>query len=370
MKKKNKKLIIFMPSIEGGGVEKNLFIISNYLAKKINGILLITASKNFNSLFKNIKILTPNSNLWANFSRRIKYIVCLIILIQIFFKNKNYVVFAFQANLYCTIICKLFGVKIIVRSNSSPSGWSKNIIKKILYKKILNLTDCIIVNSFDFQREFRKMFNVKSVCIYNPLNKKEIIQKSKKKLNFKFFIKNKNKLNIINVARFTDQKDHLTLLKAANLLKEKMNFNLLIIGRGVNKQKMHKYIDQNNLSKYIKIINFQNNPFKYIKNSDLFVLTSKFEGLPNVLLEAITLKKFVISSDCPTGPREILMNGKGGELFNVGNHKQLTNKIIFYSRNKIKLKNKINYSYKSLYRFDYYMNLRKYLEIVKIHTDI
>ena len=51
---------------------------------------------------------------------------------------------------------------------------------------------------------------------------------------------------------------------------------------------------------------------KYLKKSDLLILTSKYEGLPNVLLEAITLKKLVISSDCPTGPKEVLQNGKGG----------------------------------------------------------
>ena len=104
-----------MPSIEGGGVEKNLFIISNYLSSKLNNIILITVSKKFNNFFKNIKIINPRANFWNNFSRRVKYLICLIILFNIFLKDKNYVVFAFQANLYCTIICKLFAIKIIVR---------------------------------------------------------------------------------------------------------------------------------------------------------------------------------------------------------------------------------------------------------------
>ena len=130
-----KKLIIFMPSIEGGGVEKNLFIISNYLSTQLKGITLITISKKYNHLFKNIKIINAKSNFWNNFNRRVKYIICLIILIKIFLKDKNYVVLAFQANLYCTIICKLFNIKIIIRSNSSPSGWSKNNIKKCCIKR-------------------------------------------------------------------------------------------------------------------------------------------------------------------------------------------------------------------------------------------
>ena len=59
------------------------------------------------------------------------------------------------------------------------------------------------------------------------------------------------------------------------------------------------------------------NPFPIIKKADLFVLSSKYEGLPNVLLEAATLKKFIISSNCPTGPKEILMNGKGGFILKL-----------------------------------------------------
>jgi glycosyltransferase involved in cell wall biosynthesis len=66
------------------------------------------------------------------------------------------------------------------------------------------------------------------------------------------------------------------------------------------------------MNKIVKILNFKKNPFPYLKKADLFLLTSKFEGLPNVLLEAATLKKNIISTDCPTGPREILNNGKYG----------------------------------------------------------
>ena len=96
----------------------------------------------------------------------------------------------------------------------------------------------------------------------------------------------------------------------------------------------------------------------------MFILTSKFEGLPNVLLESLTLKKFVISSNCHTGPKEILLNGRGGLLFEVGNHKQLTKKIIFYFFNKKGCKKMLNRSFKSLNRFDYKTNLIKYHKLV------
>ena len=105
---------------------------------------------------------------------------------------------------------------------------------------------------------------------------------------------------------------------------------MIIIGRGKEKNNLVKYIKENNLSKNIKLINFLDNPFNLIRSSDIFILTSIYEGLPNVLLEAQTLKKFIISSDCPTGPKEILLNGKAGYLFKPHNYKKLANLITSY----------------------------------------
>ena len=79
----------------------------------------------------------------------------------------------------------------------------------------------------------------------------------------------------------------------------------------------------------MRIINFLDNPYPIIRETELFILSSKYEGLPNVLLESLVLKKMIISSNCRTGPKEILLNGKGGLLFKVGNHKDLYKKIIW-----------------------------------------
>ena len=86
--------------------------------------------------------------------------------------------------------------------------------------------------------------------------------------------------------------------------------------------------------------------------------------MPNVLLEAITLKKFIISSNCPTGPREILLNGKGGSLFPIGDAKNLARKIMLYNTNKKKFNRQISMSYKNLNRFDFLVNLQKYQDLV------
>mgnify|MGYP001215665263 CR=1 FL=1 len=357
-----KKLVIFMPSIEGGGVEKNLFIVSNFLAKKLNKIFIISASLKYKSKFnKNINFVGPKSKIWDTKSRRTKYFVCLFLLLKQIIKNKNILVFAFQANIYCIIICKLFGVKIITRSNSAPAGWSKNIFKKLIFKYFLNIADLVVANSQKFVLSLKKEFNLDALCIYNPLDIDNIIYQSKK--NKKKYFKTK-KIKILNIGRFTDQKDQITLVKSLNEIKNKIDFETIIVGRGLLKERIKNEIDNNKLNDKIKILDFLRNPYPIIKQSDLFILTSKYEGLPNVLLEALTLKKFIISSDCETGPREILSNGKGGFLFKVGDYKTLSHKIILFIKNKRKLKKKIEYGHKKLKRFDYHKNLRKYLTVV------
>ena len=333
---KQKKLIIFMPSIEGGGVEKNLFIISNFLGSKFDNTLLITASKSFNSKFQNLKVINPKFDTEKFKSRRLKYFFCIIELIKILLNDRRYVLLAFQANLYCSIICKILSVKIIIRSNSSPSGWALNFFRKLIFRLFLKLPDIIVVNSKEFKKEYKEKFNLKTYCIYNPLNIKFIKKKSKEKINNNFF-RNFNKLKIIFIGRLVDQKDPLTFIKALKIIKNKIKFKVIIIGKGVYLGEIKNYTKKHKLRKFIKFLGWQNNPYKYLKNSDLLVLTSKYEGLPNVILEAICLKKFVISTNCKTGPKEILDNGKGGVLFEIGNYKQLAEKIISYSKNKKKI---------------------------------
>ncbi len=356
-----KKLIFFIPSIEGGGVEKNFFLISNYLASKIDKTFLVTAENNLSRKLKNIDIVYPNSNFWRKKGRFRKYIICIFLLIKLLFKEKNKLVFSFQANLYAIFICKLFGTKIITRSNSSPSGWSNNLIKKIIYKIGLNLADKIIVNSIEFKNEMKKKFSINPIHIYNPLNKTEILKLSKKKIKNVF---PKRSLKIINVGRLVDQKDQITLLKAVNEIKNLYKLKLILIGRGVNYKKFIKFIRKKKISNLVKIF-YTTNPMPYIKQADIFILSSKFEGLPNVLLESIALKKMIISSDCPTGPKEILIRGKGGLLFKVGDYKDLSKKIIFFINNKKKCKKMIDISHKQIHRFDFNKNLKKYLNLIK-----
>ena len=148
-----KKLIIFMPSIEGGGVEKNLFIISNYLKDKIKNVSVITVSNKFKNKFNSkIMFISPKAGFWNSIGRRKKFFVSLFLLFLEILKDRNALVFSFQGNIYCTLLCKLLGIKVIVRSNSAPDGWSQNKLKYLIFKFVLKSADKVIVNSLDFKK--------------------------------------------------------------------------------------------------------------------------------------------------------------------------------------------------------------------------
>jgi len=354
-------LVFFIPSIENGGVEKNLFLLLRYLSKKNNKIHLITASINFKKakLNKNINIIKPASPYWNNKGRIFKYLICSIILIKFFFKKKI-VIFSFQANVFAILISLIINAKIIIRLNTSPDKYMHNILQKKMYKFFYSFADLIIVNSLSFKKIIKQELNLISKCIYNPINSKNII---KKKVNF--FNKFKG-LRILSIGRLTDQKDQITILKSAKILRDQgIRFKIYIIGRGYRYKRLLEYVVRNKLTKYVKLAGYKPDAQNYLTSADLFILSSKYEGLPNVLIEAQNSNIPIISSKCNTGPGEILLNGKLGELFKVGDYYSLYLKIKDFEKNNKSLKNKSNLAKKHLYRFDHDINLREYFQVIK-----
>ena len=104
---------------------------------------------------------------------------------------------------------------------------------------------------------------------------------------------------------------------------------------------------------------------KYFKNSGIFILNSLFEGLPNVLIEALTYKIPIISTNCMSGPKEILSNGKYGSLVPVNDHTALAKKILITIKNYNYALEKSNKGFKSLSRFEYEKQCQKYLKFIK-----
>ncbi len=361
-----KKIIFFCPAIDIGGVEKNLFKVVNFFSsKKKEDVSIITFDKkNIREKFnKNIKFIDANFLGIKNLPYFIKVLFCII---GYFFKyglQKNLTFVSFQSNLYFILLAKLTCNKIVARSNAAPNYYISNRLKLKLFQFIYFLADKIIVNSEDFKKIFFRKFKVMPIAIYNPSFKKEYLKLKKKRKKRKT-----NKIDFLNVARLTDQKNQIIILKALNEFNN-LNYNLIIIGDGSKKSELEKYISSHNLKNKIKIITNITNPKKYLEKCDVFILSSKFEGLPNVLIEAQIMKKFIISSNCPTGPREILKNGNAGYLFKNNDYKDLKKNIrkFIINKNSLEIQRKIKFGFNNLYRFDETKNLEKYYkEIINL----
>jgi len=358
-----KELIVFNPSIEDGGVEKNLYLIVNYLTLKGLNVSLISSDlkkkKKFN---KKVNFITPKLFNYNNSGRYYKYFRCLIILILKILKNRHLIIMSFQANIYALIICKILKIKIITRLNTAPQGWEHNKIKGLIYSYFIKKADMIIVNSKEFKKEVDKRYKINSTCVFNPFDFKKIKKLSKIKVK-KIF--KKNTLKIINVGRLTIQKDQMVILKAVKNVAAFRKIQLIIIGKGKQiHNQLQNFININKLQENVKLLGYKSNPFPYIKQSEIFVLSSKFEGLPNVLIESQFLKKFIISTNCPTGPKEILNNGKYGYLFNVGDYKKLANILRNFKINKSQ-KKMIKDGYKKTKDFNYKIICNQYYNLIK-----
>lgn len=138
--------------------------------------------------------------------------------------------------------------------------------------------------------------------------------------------KNNHKL-IVGAARFTAQKNFMCLLKAFKILRLNVDCKLILLGEGPERGSLENFIDENNLSHHCYLPGFVSNPLPYFVAADVFVLSSSYEGSPNVLIQALACGANVVSTDCPTGPVEILINEQYGRLVPVGNEKEMANAI-------------------------------------------
>ena len=358
-----REITVFCPTIGVGGVEKNLYLILNYLVKKKIKINLLTCSldkkKKFN---KKIKIIGPSNNRFKESYQLTKIIICLICFLRTDLIKKKTILFSFQSNIFLILFANLFKLKIISRINASPDIYLRNSLKRFFFNKIYKLSNVVIVNSNDLKKKVKKYININTKVIYNPSfnsKKSKLILKSKqaKKSNF---------VNLLNVGRLVPQKNQILLIKAMKYLKfkSKIKFKLNIIGNGDLYEFLNENIKKNDLASNIKIVRNITDPTKFYLKSDYFILSSLYEGLPNALIEAISFKKISLSSDCPTGPREILLNGKAGYLYENDDYKKLASALLRAINNKKESQKRLNLAYRSLSRFDEENNCKKYLSIL------
>lgn len=161
----------------------------------------------------------------------------------------------------------------------------------------------------------------KFVVIYNGVRQERIERLAAEKITHPLWSQLAEEGYILAVERLEEsQKDLTTLIKAYAILASRMSAlpHLVVLGEGRDRDLLQELIRQHGLEHRIHLLGFTQNPYPWMKQARMMVHSSKFEGLPTVLIEALMLGKFVVSTSCPTGPREILDDGKAGVLVPVG----------------------------------------------------
>jgi len=197
-----------------------------------------------------------------------------------------------------------------------------------------NVLACV---SKDMAIEYNTMYKTdKFTSIYNVIVDSESKLRMKESIDDSWLI-DKTSPVIVSAGTLTKRKGFHILIMAMKEVLETVNVKLIILGEGYQREVLEKMIKDENMTSYIKLVGHKSNPLKYYYHSDIYALSSYSEGLPNVLVEAMMCGCTPVSTDCPTGPREVLQDEKYGYLVPMHNPTAMAKGIIKALKSPIEL---------------------------------
>ena len=308
--------------------------------------------------FKYFKLLPYKGIFLSRISYLIIFILSFFPLINLIKKNKPDFIIAHLITSLPLLINKILNgkFKCILRISGYPKlHFFRRTYWKYFAEKVFKITcptqelqEQLIKDGFNKNKLFflpDAIIDVKKLALSNnlPINQK---------INKKF---------ILSVGRLTKQKNHSYLIREiSNFFKISKDYDLYIIGDGEDKYKLEKQIKTLNMENRIFILGHSDRVYSYMKNASFLILTSLWEEVGFVIVEAAVNNLFVISSDCRNGPKEFLQNGKAGILFKTNLKNDLKNKLINFNINDyqnfkiLAKKNAIKYT-----KFRHYLELKK-----------
>ncbi len=307
------KITFIISSLSSGGAERVLSNLANALSKKHNiKIITFSSEDSFYDLSQNIEhiklnLMEESKNIFISLYNTLKRIKTLKQTLKSINADIN-ISFVLHTNLLATIASRLNKQKIIISERTVYDFYDSivlNILKKIIYPKAAFL----ITQTLNDKKNYTFMKNVK--VIYNPLG---LVPRKYKKEKI-----------ILAVGRLDRNKGFHDLLKAFSKVKAD-EWKLCIVGDGIEKESLLSLKKELNL-KDVEFIGNRKDIFEWYAKSSIFVLSSKKEGFPNVLLEAMGSGCACVSFDCPNGPAEIIQNGKNGILVENQNIEKLIQAI-------------------------------------------
>ena len=251
-----------------------------------------------------------------------------------------------------------FKTKILFRVSGKPK---LNFLRKILWKLVSKNISLVFCNTAEQRNELieEKIFSKKKVkVLYDPVfSMSEVIKQRSHKEYDNSFKKN----NIIMVGRLTKQKNFEIFIKASKQLYKDnlLKYNTYIFGSGEDEEKLKELIKLHNLEENIFLMGNKKNIHKYFSMSKVFVLTSLWEDPGFVLIEAALNNVPIISSDCKSGPKEIIVNKNGGFLFQNNNIEDLKKKLLeFLNTDKNEIRKKITISKRNIRKYSLFRHFK------------
>jgi N-acetylgalactosamine-N,N'-diacetylbacillosaminyl-diphospho-undecaprenol 4-alpha-N-acetylgalactosaminyltransferase len=308
-----KKISIFINSVSAGGAERVVSLLLNELKTDLDIYLVLLNKKIEYDIPDGQKIFCFNQSEKENGIIKIIKLPYLALRYKRFCKkNKIETSLSFlkRAN-YINCLSKVYGShsKIIISERTYLSNYLKfigrsgKISGKYLTRWLYPKAKLIITNSFLIKTDLQKNFsiNTKFQVIHNPINLTAIQQAGNVDDSATLF----TTFTFISVGGLRREKNYELLIEAFYKIKD-LDCKLILIGKGDQENKLKEKVKYLELENRIIFQGFDNNPFKYLSKANCFVLSSNFEGFPNSMQEALACNLPVISTDCQSGPREIL----------------------------------------------------------------
>ena len=366
-----KKISFFIPSLQGGGAEKTIMNLACGLADhglEIDLVIVDAKGPFLSDLSPKVRVVDLSAS---------RLLTSLPGLVRYLRREKPTLLFSAldHANVIAIFARFLSGVSTnIILSVHAPMSQvyalgtlHTKLINKVMpslirmsYSKACKVVSVSKGVGDDLISNFGLQAN-KVQTIYNPIINSELYDLSQESISHPWFEPQQPPV-ILAVGRLSIEKDYPTLIRAFQRVRQQRLVRLLILGEGGERSKLESLVKALGLGEDVKLHGFVRNPYALMRKASCFVLPSLFEGFGNVLVEALAMGCPVVSTDCPTGPTEILDGGKWGTLVPVGDYEAMAVAIL----EKLDIDRKDNSSLLNSYleRFELEVILSQYLDMI------
>lgn len=319
---RHKRLAIYLPSLQGGGAERAMLKVAQGVSARGYSVDLVLAQAQGPYLPE-----VPQSARLVDLkaSRALSSLPSLVRYLKD--DQPDTLLSVMYGNLIALWARTLAGVQTrtvlcVQNTLSFQTRYAKDIRVRLepqLIKRFYRRADGIIAVSAGVADDLSGMMRIPRSLIqiiYNPIITPEMRVKSQVPLEHPWFDPDEPPV-ILAVGSLTPQKDFPNLIRAFALVRKTRKARLLILGEGEERTQIEALVKQLGLDQDVSLPGFNINPYPFMVRAPVFVLSSRWEGLPTVLIEALACGALVVSTDCPSGPREILRDGQYGQLVPV-----------------------------------------------------